>query len=40
MPKSKSEEDSTTFPEPEKLDFNISPNIKNAIEVAECNLDK
>jgi hypothetical protein len=40
IPKSKSGEDSATFPEPEKLEFNLSSNIKNAIKVAEHNLDK
>jgi hypothetical protein len=40
IPKSKSREDSVAFPEPEKLELNLSPNIKNAIKVAERNLDK
>jgi hypothetical protein len=40
MPKSKSGEDTAALPEPEKLQFNVSSNIKNAIEVAQHNLDK
>jgi hypothetical protein len=40
MSKSKLGESATAFPEPEKLEFNVSPNIKNAIKVAEHNLDK
>lgn len=40
MPKSKSGEVSAAFPEPEKLAFNLSSNVKNAIKVAERNLDK
>jgi hypothetical protein len=40
LPKSKLGENPTAFPEPEKLEFNISPSIKNAIKVAESNLDK
>lgn len=40
IPKSKSGEVSAAFPGPEKLEFNLSPNVKNAIRVAERNLDK
>lgn len=40
IPKSKLGEVSAAFPEPEKLEFNLSPNVKNAIKVAERNLDK
>jgi hypothetical protein len=40
IPKSKSGEDTAAFPEPEKLQFNVSSDIKNAIEVAQQNLDK
>ncbi|PNF42901.1 Carnitine O-acetyltransferase [Cryptotermes secundus] len=40
MPKSKRGEDTAAFPKPEKLQFNISSDIKNAIEVAQQNLDK
>jgi hypothetical protein len=40
MPKTKSGEVSAAVPEPEKLEFNLSSNVKNAIKVAERNLDK
>jgi hypothetical protein len=40
MPRSRSGEDSAAVPEPEKLQFNVSSDIKNAIEVAQRNLDK
>jgi hypothetical protein len=40
MPKSKLGENAAAFPEPEKLEFNVNPNIKNAIKVAEHSLDK
>ncbi|PNF29520.1 Carnitine O-acetyltransferase [Cryptotermes secundus] len=40
MPEIKFGEDTASFPEPEKLQFNISSDIKNAIEVAQQNLDK
>jgi hypothetical protein len=40
MPKSKSGEDPAAFPEPEKLQFHVSSDIKNAIEVAQHNLNK
>lgn len=40
IPKSKLGENVSAFPEPEKLEFNVSPNIRNAIKVAEHNLDK
>jgi len=40
MPKSKSGEVAAAFPESEKLEFNLSSNVRNAIKVAERNLDK
>lgn len=40
IPKGKSGEVSAAFPKPEKLEFNLSSNVKNAIKVAERNLDK
>jgi hypothetical protein len=40
MPRSRSGDDPAALPEPEKLQFNVNSDIKNAIEVAQCNLDK
>jgi hypothetical protein len=40
MPKNRSGEDSAALPEPEKLQFNVSSDIKDAVAMAQCNLDK